>query len=577
MARGLMLRSGVFYFRRDVKGMDGKYRSIRRSLRTSDFHTALRRLEQMKKFMRDYDDLSPEEQDEFAKFYTGGELSQIEDSTLEKLRDKDMLVRFFYDQWMAQHADLDELIGTVVENAPIIDLCKKGLPDSALERYNKVRQAAADTIQARAFLDLRMQTDSYARKKFEEVMSFVKDSVQYASWEEYVALKEGKAPVVFMQPNVTAPVQVVQESVEEIPKHTIREIMDDMLSLSKNDDGTKKNKQRDIKIMIEGQGLALDDEYSKMNSPDVIKAICKSVNERKNDKGEPILNGRKKKMFTALKDLINNAASMEPKCFNGDQLLRCIPRMSKDPKGKTSAYWPYTEDMLKNIFDPKHDFFQNHPEHFVACLIALFSGSRTTAASTLQFKDITEIDGISVLSIFEDHAKKRLKNDETERSLPIAKQLLDWGFVDMIKQRQDKIKAKPDRFIFTKINDYNEEKTGDVFIRTYHRFLKAIGIDRTDGRIYTFHSFRDTVSNKLEDVGVSNRMAHKLVGWKDHGTRAEHYSKRTIEEWKDAIDKLVYSEEVLHLEYWKPIIHERYINQEKYTAPKGRKPNKKQD
>ena len=572
MARGLMLRSGIFYFRQDVKGADGKYRSIRRSLQTSDLHTALRRLEQMKKFMRDYDDLSPEEQTDFAKFYTGGELSQIENSTLEKLRDKDMLVRFFYDQWMAHHADLDELIGTVVENAPIIDLCRKGLPDSALERYNKVWQAAADTIQARALLDLRMQKDSYARKKFEEVMGFLNDSVQYSSWEEYIALKEGRQPFIVIQPSVQQ-----QQLKRTCPRHTIRDIMEDMLSLSKNDESTKKRKRDDITAIVESQGLTLDDEYSKINNPDTIKQMCKWVSERKTKAGQPILNGRKKKMFTALKDLIKNAANMAPDNYQDTPLLRCIPSLKKDPKGKTSSYWPYTEDMLRNIFDPKHDFFKFYPEHFIVCLIALFSGSRTNAASTLQFKDITVLDGIPTLSIFEDHDKKHLKNDETERHLPIAKQLLDWGFVDMIKERQAKIKAEPNRFIFTKINDYNEEKPADVFIRRYHTFLRHIGIGRSDGKIYTFHSYRDTVSNKLEDLGVSNSMAHKLVGWKDHGTRAEHYSKRTHEERKVAIDKLEYSEDMLHLEYWKPIIQERYINQEKYPTPKGRKPKKKQD
>ena len=225
--KGLMLRSGVYYFRQDVKNADGKYKSIRVSLRTKDLGIALRRLETMKKFMRDYDELTPEEKTEFAKYYSGGELTQIEDSTLEKLRNKDMLVRFFYDQWMAHHADLDELIGTIVENAPIIDLCKKGMPDSALERYNKTWQAATDTIQARALLDLRMQKDIGAKNKFNGVMGFLKDSVQYKSWEEYVASKEEKTPVVMQ------PVLPVQQPESQCSQHTIREVMEDMFEQAK--------------------------------------------------------------------------------------------------------------------------------------------------------------------------------------------------------------------------------------------------------------------------------------------------------------------------------------------------------
>ena len=569
--KGLMLRSGVYYFRQDVKNADGKYKSIRVSLRTKDLGIALRRLETMKKFMRDYDELTPEEKTEFAKYYSGGELTQIEDSTLEKLRNKDMLVRFFYDQWMAHHADLDELIGTIVENAPIIDLCKKGMPDTALERYNKTWQAATDTIQARALLDLRMQKDIGAKNKFNGVMGFLKDSVQYKSWEEYVASKEEKTPVVMQ------PVLPVQQPVSECPAHTIRAVMEDMFEQAKTKKATCDSRRLDIENMVKAVGCNLEDDYSKIDNPEIISKICQWIKNRTSKNGAPIKNNRKNKMLGILKLLVLHAEEMEPEHYKAAPLTRCIKTLRKDTKGNTSGYHGFTSEMLSNIFDPKHDFFKNYPEQFMACLIALFSGSRTNAATTLQFKNIRLLDGMYVIDFLEDHDKKQLKTEESERSLPIAQQLLDWGFVDIIKQRQEKINAKPEQFIFTKMNDYDDKKASNSFIKSFHRFLREIGVENTDQERYSFHSFRDTVSKKLETVGVSDDMAHKLVGWKGVGTRSEYYLKRTQGELKEAVDKLVYSEEELHLQEWKDIIKDRYVNQEKYPTPKGRKPNKQQD
>ena len=47
-------------------------------------------------------------------------------------------------------------------------------------------------------------------------------------------------------------------------------------------------------------------------------------------------------------------------------------------------------------------------------------------------------------------------------------------------------------------------------------------------------------------------------GWKGVGTRSEYYLKRTQNELKEAVDKLVYLEEELHLQEWKDIIKDRY-------------------
>ena len=206
----------------------------------------------------------------------------------------------------------------------------------------------------------------------------------------------------------------------------------------------------------------------------------------------------------------------------------------------------------------------------MACLIALFSGARTNAAVSLQFGDITQEYDIDVIAFFENHARKHLKNDASERYLPIAKQLMDWGFVDMIRARQKQIGAKDSDFIFDRTQNKLTGDPADKFMTPFLRFIRdELGIVQTGRKIYSFHSFRDTVSNKMEDCGISDSMAHKLVGWKDTDIRHSNYMKRDCQEWKTEIDKLVYPEDVLHLEEWKRIIPDLYISPKKINHKRG--------
>lgn len=67
---GLMVRSGVYYFRIDARGTDGKYKSVRHSLRTKDLEQAIQVVEYIKNFMKTYKDLTTAERADFIKWYT---------------------------------------------------------------------------------------------------------------------------------------------------------------------------------------------------------------------------------------------------------------------------------------------------------------------------------------------------------------------------------------------------------------------------------------------------------------------------------------------------------------------------
>lgn len=563
ITKSLALRDGIFYFRMDVKTSGNKYKSIKRSLRTNDFQTAIQRLNPMKHFIRAFSELTPQEQAEFIRFYTHGD-NKLADEEKQALENGDTasIIGTALDVWLAKKTDGGELMDRFVKKSVELDLADVGYPDSAYERLVAKRAAMRDVIDTRYLMALRKQMNPSEEQEFEETLEMVKGSkLRDGSWEEYQARQSGKiAPRTTFIP-MTQP--MYQEPPQPHAQHKIAEIAKFMFEMVQIKPETQKSQESDLKNMLASQNLSFDDDYAKLNNPDVISEICEWIKGRKSKSDTEISNKRKNKQLSVLRALITAANKKEPTVYKLTELTNRILPLRRKMKGQTKEYQPFSDAQLSEMFDPKHEFFKENPEQFLACLISLFSGARTNAAITLQFGDITQESDIDVLAFFENHDRKHLKNDATERNLPIAQQLIDWGFVDMIRERQKKIGAKDTDFIFSRTQ---HELSGDPakkfmtpFFKNFVR--KQLGIVSSGRKIYAFHSFRDTVSNKMADCGIDNTMAKKLVGWKSGDIRYTNYSKRTIQEQKAAIDKLVYPEDVLHLEEWKKIIPDLYINQ----------------
>jgi integrase len=515
----------------------------------------------MKHLINTFNELTPEEKADFIKFYTGGDgnLTDEEKRELES-GDTTSIICTAFDIWVAKNLDGGKLIDTFVKKAYEFDLADSGYPDSAKERATAKLNAALDIMNAKYFMDIRKKLNPAEEQEYNEILDMARNAkLRDGSWEEYKARKSGKiVPTTFIPQPATA----YQEPAKPKTPHQISEMMRYMFEVSQIKPETRKSQEYDVKSIVGSIGLTMDDDYSKMNDPKMIDKICTWIKERKNRNGTDISNKRKNKQLGILRSLITAANRKEPTQYKLTELTNCIMFLRKDTKGQTKEYWPFNDAQLADIFDPKHDFFKENPEQFLACLIAMFSGARTNAAVSLQFGDIIKEDGIDVIAFFENHERKHLKNDATERYLPIAKQLIDWGFVDMIRERQKKIGAKDTDFIFARtqhdVSGDPADKFMTPFINTFMR--KKLKIVDTGRKKYTFHSFRDTVSNKMEDCGINNTMAKKLVGWKDGDIRYTHYTKRDCIEWKKEIDKLVYPEELLHLEEWKKIIPQLYLD-----------------
>ncbi|MBO4582924.1 MAG: tyrosine-type recombinase/integrase [Alphaproteobacteria bacterium] len=515
----------------------------------------------MKHLINTFNELTPEEKADFIKFYTGGDgnLTDEEKRELES-GDTTSIICTAFDIWVAKNLDGGKLIDTFVKKAYEFDLADSGYPDSAKERATAKLNAALDIMNAKYFMDIRKKLNPAEEQEYNEILDMARNAkLRDGSWEEYKARKAGKiVPTTFIPQLATAH----HEPAKTETPHKISEIVEFMFEMSQVKQETRKNQEYDIKNLLASVNLGLDDDYSKINDPAMINKICEWVKGRKNTNGKDISNRRKNKQLGILRSLVTAANRKEPSQYKLTELTNHILFLRKESKGQTKKYHPFSEKQLADIFDPKHDFFRKNPEQFLACLIALFSGARTNAAITLQFGDITKEDGIDVIGFFENNERKHLKNDATERYVPIAKQLMDWGFVDMIRERQKKIGAKDTDFIFARTqHDISGDPAKKFMTSFFDKFMRGkLNIVSSGRNIYSFHSFRKTISNKLKDLGIEKTIINDICGWEGEGTMEINYSIHQLKELKNAVDKIEYPEDLLHLEEWKKIIPQLYLD-----------------
>ena len=352
--------------------------------------------------------------------------------------------------------------------------------------------------------------------------------------------------------------------------YTIREVLKSMLNTAGVSEPEKDRKFHIIKKNLAGIGMDVDTDYLDFYKPNVIQDLCDVI--RKNAK----INGdSKRKHVRYIKELITHANVLEPDVYKTN-LLGKLPKFDKTPKSEKNPHFPYSDEQLLEMFDPKYDYFKKNPDQFWACMVALFTGSRLNAVITLQYGNIIQKDGIDCIQFIENHKLKKLKNEASQRIVPIPKQLLDMGFVQYFQNQKQKLKKTDSDFIFPKCQTKNGTFNGKVVGRGVLSFLTKIGIRGSDDKKLDFHSFRKNVSNKLQEkVGIQS-FINNIVGWEGTNTMEKSYSNHTIPQIKEQADKLKYDFLQPHFDKWTEIMKKVKCSEKRRlgTGKSGNKRNK---
>jgi site-specific recombinase XerD len=145
--------------------------------------------------------------------------------------------------------------------------------------------------------------------------------------------------------------------------------------------------------------------------------------------------------------------------------------------------------------------------------VATYTGMRLNEIACIPLANIVQIDGVWV---FDLHGID-VKNEPSERIVPIAQKLLDLGMLEFIAD----CRKKRNKYLFEEVRKHvcNPEVKGygDPISRWFNRtVLKNIGINKAEEKAnkkdVVFHCLRHTVITKLVNAGVEGYIIKQLVG-----------------------------------------------------------------
>ena len=297
-------------------------------------------------------------------------------------------------------------------------------------------------------------------------------------------------------------------------------------------------------------GMTLKSKYSELHQEKSLLQIVRAINERTDIKGD-----QRARHMRWIIDFVKFAAFAYPDMYKTDVLIG-LPAIKRTPKSARCPHTPYSDSQLKSIFDPSRRFFRKHPDLFWGCMIALFTGSRKNAVFTLQYKDIIQRDGIWCINFVSDYpGVKRLKNENSERVVPIHSALIKMGFLDYIHR---KCHNSPTDFIFRRVCLTPRGKLNSHMTRQFFLFLEQIGVrNKTLGQ-YDFHSFRKNANITMERCGIIRSYIDKIIGWQSRGSEGERsYSNYTIKQMSEQLELLRYKCLKDEFQEWKKIMSKK--------------------
>tara|TARA_R110002012_G_scaffold16357_2_gene63232 strand:+ start:3804 stop:5417 length:1614 start_codon:yes stop_codon:yes gene_type:complete len=214
-----------------------------------------------------------------------------------------------------------------------------------------------------------------------------------------------------------------------------------------------------------------------------------------------------------------------------------IPRRSKHKKKRD----PFTAKELNAVFsaplfvgcrtehywkEPGSTLIRDH--RFWLPLLALWTGGRQGELAQLLVEDVTEIDGISCIVIADDddgqadvgeahRPRKRLKNQESKRIVPVHSELKALGFLSYVDAQKElgTTELFPDC-------ELGADGSYSPYSKHFRRLLDSLGIGK---RVRTvFHSFRHSFQDALREAGLTDSVQDALAG-RTSGHSREGYGR----------------------------------------------------
>jgi integrase len=201
----------------------------------------------------------------------------------------------------------------------------------------------------------------------------------------------------------------------------------------------------------------------------------------------------------AMKERICTSAptSSQNLAFNKEEVMR-------------DAFLP---DHLKAIFAPARMTELQDPADYWFPLLSLFSGLRVSEIGQLRAVDIHMVNGVPAINVYKS------KTPAGIRVIPIAKPLLDLGFLEYVEE----VKELRAQRVFPHLN-LTKQGYGKNVSKRFSGLLKALGIKER----LSFHSFRHTFVEHLLEAEIDEAVQSRYIGHKYSSTLHTIYGKGKV-------------------------------------------------
>lgn len=174
---------------------------------------------------------------------------------------------------------------------------------------------------------------------------------------------------------------------------------------------------------------------------------------------------------------------------------------------------PLTVPELQRLFrsGPFSPPIKERGWRFWVPLIGLFQGMRIAEIVGLSAADVSERDGVHVITVKPNSARS-LKTVQSTRLVPVHPKLAALGFVEFVK------KVPPTGPLFAGLPGKRGD-SGNASQKAIARWVRSVF---PDDEAVVFHSLRHTWTDALRNVYVPREIMERLGGWKASGGSAMH-------------------------------------------------------
>lgn len=203
-------------------------------------------------------------------------------------------------------------------------------------------------------------------------------------------------------------------------------------------------------------------------------------------------------------------------------------------------------EQLQNLFntdwynkDLEHNL-KEEPHKIWIPLILLYSGARINEISQIYINQIIEKEGVYFFKIKDTEDDQSTKNKSSNRVIPIHKILLDFGFLNYIKQQEKNNQERLfSELYLTKSKGYGQH-FGKIFNDYKKTWLEIETLNKIKERkiLLDLHSFRHTFTTALRGGKVVEEDISYILGHKKNQT--QRYGSIPAKEFSNKINKAKY-------------------------------------